>query len=115
LLKNSFSYITDWSQWPAEDYRAFQVVDLNIKNTQLRIITYHGIWSRDKKGTVLTQKACETIKGIAMTVDHSSLICGDFNLFPDTSSMRIFNDSFAILVDAYDIKTTRPPSNELSD
>lgn len=46
-------------------------------------------------------------------VNYPVIITGDFNLFPDTESMTVFKD-FISLVDEYNIKTTRPKSNELS-
>lgn len=41
--------------------------------------------------------------------------CGDFNLFPDTPSMKVFEKSLTSLVDVYKISSTRPSSNEMRD
>ncbi len=113
FVQNHFSYVTDWSHWPKEDYRAFIVADLQLPETKVRIITYHGIWSRDKQGTPLTKQACERIREIATAVAYPCIICGDFNLFPDTESISVLSDTFTSLVDSYNIDTTRPASNEL--
>ncbi len=114
FVQNHFSYITDWSNWPSEDYRAVQVTDLKLPNSDLRVLNYHGIWSKDKKGTELTLQACEIINSLANEVNYPSIICGDFNLFPDTESMAVFTNHKNLL-NEFDIKTTRPDSNELSD
>ncbi len=114
FVQNEFSYVTDWSCWPEDDVRAVQVTDIDLPETKLRILNYHGIWSRDKLGTDLTLQACHKIKQLALEVDYPAIICGDFNLFPDTDSMQVFADQFESLVDTYKIKTTRPQSNELS-
>ena len=115
FVQNHFTYITDWSKWPEEDYRAVQVVDLDINGKELRLLNYHGIWSQDKHGNDKTKQACALIHKMALEVDYPAIICGDFNLFPDTASMTIFSNDFISLVDRYNINTTRPSSNELSD
>jgi endonuclease/exonuclease/phosphatase family metal-dependent hydrolase len=114
FVQNHFSYITDWSNWPTEDYRAVEVIDLDLKTTKLRLLNYHGIWTKDKQGNELAKQACQKIYDLAMEVTYPSIICGDFNLFPTTESIAIFKANFTNLVDTYDIKTTRPASNELS-
>jgi endonuclease/exonuclease/phosphatase family metal-dependent hydrolase len=115
FVQNSFTYITDWSKWPEEDYRGVQVSDLNIEGKKLRLLNYHGIWSKDKMGTDKTLAACKIIKRIALEIDYPAIIVGDFNLFPDTPSISLFKPELISLVDQYDIKTTRPLTNQLND
>lgn len=106
---------TDWSSWPKEQSKAVQVVDLELPNSKkLRVLNYHGIWTREKNGNEMTLKACQKILDLAKEVDYATIIVGDFNLFPDTPSMRVFYNDFTSLVDKYNILTTRPKSNELS-
>ncbi len=115
FVQNQFTYITDWSMWPEEDYRAVQVADIALEpGKKLRLINYHGIWSKDKQGSLKTVQACRIIKDLADEVDYPVIICGDFNLFPDTESMRVLKENYRCLVDEYKIDTTRPKSNELS-
>jgi|GEM_PF-778302 len=115
FVQNHFSYVTDWSRWPDEDYRAVEVVDLQIGESRLRVLNYHGIWSKDKHGTEKTKKACEQIKDLALEVPYPAIICGDFNLFPNTPSIQVFEDDFKNLINDYHIQSTRPQSNELSN
>lgn len=106
--------VTDWSHWPKNQSKAIQVVDLLLSNSkQIRILNYHGIWTREKIGNKETWEACKKINELAKAVDHPVIIVGDFNLFPNTESMRVFKD-FNSLVDIYSIQTTRPESNELN-
>lgn len=115
FVQNHFSLTTDWSKWPEDNSKAAQVIDLKLQNEQkLRVINYHGIWSRYKKDSPLTIKAAKTIKKYAQEVDYPVIICGDFNLFPNTKSMLILKKGLISLVDEFNIKTTRPSSNELS-
>lgn len=115
FVQNHFTYITDWSNWPGEDHRAVQVVDILItENKKLRLLNYHGIWTQHKQGNELTLKACKTIERLALEVDYPVIISGDFNLFPDTPSINVFENKFINLPNRYNIKTTRPSTNELS-
>jgi len=116
FVQGNLSFITNWSSWPKKDNRAVQIADLMIDNNtpNLRVINYHGIWSREKAGNHQTLKANQTIVKHGKAVNYPVLICGDFNLFPNTKSMQILDQEFESLIDKYRIKTTRPHSNELS-
>lgn len=115
FVQGQFTYATDWSYWPEEDYRAVQVVDILIaKNYKLRLLNYHGIWTQHKQGNDLTLDACKKIEKLASEVDYPVIISGDFNLFPDTPSIKVFEKRFINLPNKYNVKTTRPASNELS-
>ncbi|MBI4973110.1 endonuclease/exonuclease/phosphatase family protein [Candidatus Roizmanbacteria bacterium] len=114
FVQNHFTYVTDWSYWPEEDHRAVQVVDILISaNKKLRLLNYHGIWTQHKQGNDLAYKACKKIEKLALEVDYPSIICGDFNLFPETPSIKLFDENFINLPNKYNIMTTRPPTNEL--
>lgn len=119
FVQGHFSYLTNW-KWmadhPGEEPRMVQVADLQFNNLKkLRILNYHGIWSKNKQGTDKTKSACKKLFQITEEVDYPSIICGDFNLFPDTESIKILNNHFKSLVDEYNISRTRPPSNELNN
>lgn len=107
--------VADWTKWPDNQSKAVQVVDLELPNSKkLRILNYHGIWTKEKVGNEKTLQACKKILDLAKEVDYSTIIVGDFNLFPDTPSMQVFYKDFVSLVDTYNILTTRPKNNELS-
>ncbi len=116
FTQQSFSLITEeyWSKWPKDDCKSFQVVDIKINDQKLRVVNYHGIWSQNKQDSELTIKASEKIKQFASGVNYPVIICGDFNLFPNTKSIKILSNSFISLIDKFNIKTTRPKSNELN-
>lgn len=114
FIENHFTYNIDLSRWPEEEYRAVLVTDHIVKGKKLRILNYHGIWSRDKLGSKRTLRANKLIYNLALQAEGEVIICGDFNLFPHTSPMKIFEKNLISLVDKFKIKTTRPASNELS-
>lgn len=115
FLTNKIIKVTDWSTWPKKQSKAVQVADLQLPNSKkLRVLNYHGIWSKEKIGNDQTLKACQKILELAKQVTYPVIIAGDFNLFPDTPSMKVFNEDFISLVNEYNIPTTRPQHNELS-
>lgn len=114
FVQSNFAYRTDFSMWPDEDHRAVLITDHDVHGKKLRILNYHGIWTRNKQGNSKTLEANKKIVELAKNAPGEVIICGDFNLFPDTPSMKQLSEKFESLVDTYHIKTTRPASNELS-
>lgn len=108
FLQGYYSYHSDISS------RAALIIDMKISQKLLRVINYHGIWTKDKQGNRSTLNACKKINELALKALGEVIICGDFNLFPDTESMQVFKGRFLSLVDTHKIKATRPSSNELS-
>ncbi|MBI4652838.1 endonuclease/exonuclease/phosphatase family protein [Candidatus Kuenenbacteria bacterium] len=106
----NFSYNLDVTNWHIEDHgRAVQVVELNVENKRLKILNVHGIWTRDKLGDKRTIAECKYIIEVAMrNSDVPTIIVGDFNLLPETKSISILNRQFKNLIEAYQIKSTRP-------
>ena len=118
FIQHHFSYLTDW-EWmenhPGEEPRMVQIADLELNSRQkLRLINYHGIWSKDKQGNERTKSACRKLIQLTAEVTFPAIICGDFNLFPDTESIKILKEKFSSLVDKYNVSHTRPKTNELS-
>jgi endonuclease/exonuclease/phosphatase family metal-dependent hydrolase len=108
--------ITDWKNWPKCFSTGVQVADLKLHQSKmLRVINYHGIWTKEKVGNPETLKACKKILSLAKRVNYPTIVAGDFNLFPNTPSMQVFYKDFISLVDKYGVITTRPQDNELSD
>lgn len=112
--QNTKIKVLDWSIWPKNQSKAVQVVDIELPDLKkIRILNYHGIWTKEKIGNEETLQACQKINQLAKEVNYPVIIVGDFNLFPDSESMKVFKD-FTSLVDTHNIQTTRPKSNELS-
>ncbi len=116
VQSNQTFAVADWTKWPNSQSKAVQVIDLQLPdNKKLRVLNYHGIWTKEKVGNEETLKACQKLLSLAKEVDYPTIIVGDFNLFPDTPSMQVFYKDFISLVDKHNISTTRPKSNELSN
>jgi endonuclease/exonuclease/phosphatase family metal-dependent hydrolase len=124
IIKKEHQYVkntgniktTDWKNWPKCFSTGVQIADLRLPQSKmLRVINYHGIWTKEKVGNPETLKACKKILSLAKGANYPTIIAGDFNLFPDTPSMKIFYKDFISLVDEFSIITTRPQNNELSN
>lgn len=88
--------------------RAVEQVILQVDKKQLQILNVHGIWNHEKKGDIRTDKQCEFLLKKALEKDIPTILVGDFNLNPKSHSINIINQQFTNLINAYDIKTTRP-------
>ena len=114
LASNEFFYKSyelkrDWTDWEQTDHaRALLIADLKIGGGSLRILNVHGIWTKNKRGDERTIRECEFIMKKAMEKEVPTIVVGDFNLLPDTASIKILDDGLKNLIKDYRVKTTRP-------
>lgn len=73
----------------------------------MQIINIHGIWNKDKIGDERTIKQSEFILS-KIRKDIPVIVVGDFNLLPNTESIKLLNNELINLIDKYYIKSTRP-------
>lgn len=113
----NFSYNCDVTNWHIEDHgRAVQVIELEVNGKLLQILNVHGIWTRDKMGDQRTIEECQYIIEAAMRKkDIATIIVGDFNLLPGTTSISLLNKQFKNLIEEYQIKSTRPDFEDDKD
>lgn len=108
-----YSLVLDWTNFYTDDHpRTVQIVELDVNNKRLQILNLHGLYSRDKQDSEKTIHQCKYILEAAKKKDISTIIAGDFNLFPKTKSIEILSKEFRNLIDEYKIKTTRPHFND---
>jgi hypothetical protein len=66
VTKNTKARVIDWSTWIQNQAKAVQVVDLELPDKKkLRVLNYHGIWTKEKFGNDETLKACKQILDLA--------------------------------------------------
>jgi len=75
----------------------------------LTVINIHGLTGKpdDKLDTPERLQQSRAIKEFALNEKNSVIVCGDFNVLPETESITMFYDSFAELVKKFNISTTR--------
>lgn len=105
---NNYKTYYDATYFKEQDWaRSIQTCILNINGNPLQIINVHGIWTKDKLGDNRTIKQSQFILEHARK-DIPCIIVGDFNLLPNSTSIKILNEQFNNLINLYNIKTTRP-------
>ncbi|MFA6073639.1 MAG: endonuclease/exonuclease/phosphatase family protein [Candidatus Woesearchaeota archaeon] len=112
--KNEFYYrqyelSIDRTNFELEDHpRAIQIVEINVNNNKLHIINVHGTYTKNKKDTERTLIQTQYIISVAKKIDAPLIIVGDFNLSPETKSIKLLTKEFRNLIDEYNINSTRP-------
>ena len=75
---------------------------------KFKIINVHGIWNADNMGDQRTIKQSEFIINEFKKDGIPTIVCGDFNLVPESESVKMFDHYFVNLVNENGVKTTRP-------
>lgn len=105
---NEYRHEYDATEFREKDWcRSIQNAILNINGKELQIINVHGIWNKEKSGDERTIAQSEFILS-KIRNDIPCIIVGDFNLLPNTESIKIINNKMNNLIDKYNIKSTRP-------
>ncbi len=89
--------------------RNIQFVTVQIDHKLITIINFHGLWNgKGKTDTEDRIKQSQNIIAFIQSIEGEVVLCGDFNLLPDTESIRIFENTGLInLIKTNEIKSTR--------
>ncbi len=85
-----------------------QWLSLPVNGKMLTLGNVHGFWTPDGKGDI--PQRIRQSKDMLEFMDAQQgpkILCGDFNLNPDTESVRMIAEKFRDLVKEYGVKTTR--------
>lgn len=81
---------------------------LTVKVGDILVINVHGLWqSGIKTDTEAKIEQSRKILELAKKNEGRKIICGDFNLLPDTKSIQILGDEYKNLIQEYNITKTR--------
>lgn len=89
--------------------RNIQWLKINHDGKKFAVINFHGLWNGQGKGDSddrisQSQKIIDYLK----TLDYEYVLCGDFNLLPDTQSLKMFEEfGLRNLIKEYGITSTR--------
>jgi endonuclease/exonuclease/phosphatase (EEP) superfamily protein YafD len=62
-------------------------------DTPVTVVNFHGLWNgKGKTDTPDRIAQSQNILRFLEGVDGEIILCGDFNLLPDTESLRMFED-----------------------
>jgi len=92
--------------------RGLQQLTLKVTKRDLNIFNYHGIpYPGNKLDTPERIRQTKKILGILKTTKGLVILCGDFNLYPETKSVKLFEKKYKNLIKEFKITKTR---NEVS-
>lgn len=89
--------------------RNIQHITFETPKGHLTVINFHGLWNGQGKGDSPDRIAqTDAIIAFLKTLSNPYVLCGDFNLNPDTESLQKF-EAFGLrnLIKEYDITSTR--------
>jgi len=73
--------------------RNIQFITTELKELPLTVINFHGLWNgQGKNDSDDRLDQSKKIKEFIETLQGNILLCGDFNLLPDTQSIKILED-----------------------
>lgn len=89
--------------------RNVQFVEIKIGSTSYTILNFHGLWNGNGKTDSEDRlEQSRNIVGFLNTREGEVVFCGDFNLLPDTESIRIIERTgMRNLVIEYGVNSTR--------
>ena len=89
--------------------RSIQYVTIATDTKPLMVINFHGLWNG--KGKTDTEDRIQQSKNIlefTSKLDGEYVLCGDFNLLPDTESLKLFEAAgLRNLIKEYKVSSTR--------
>lgn len=88
--------------------RNLQWVECKLNGTIFSVLNVHGLWNgRGKKDTPERLIQSQRIRQFMDTINTPKILCGDFNLRPDTESMHILEQGMVNLITKNNIRSTR--------
>jgi endonuclease/exonuclease/phosphatase family metal-dependent hydrolase len=111
FFHKEYKKVSDWKEmnFYTEDHgRALQTVELDCNGKKLCIMNIHGIWTADKIGDSRTIAEINFILNKCSDNDTPTIVAGDFNLLPETDSIKLIDNKMTNLISQNEIQTTRP-------
>jgi endonuclease/exonuclease/phosphatase family metal-dependent hydrolase len=85
-----------------------QWVECESNNQTYSILNVHGLWNgRGKSDTPDRIAQSMRIRHFMDTINTPKILCGDFNLRPNTQSMHIIEEGMTNLITANKVRSTR--------
>lgn len=83
-------------------------VDVVCGGETISILNVHGLWNgKGKTDTPERIEQSRRIRNFMDSVKGRQIICGDFNLLPETESLSILEEGMRNLVKEYNVASTR--------
>lgn len=88
--------------------RNLQWIECNINSKIMTLLNVHGLWNgAGKTDSPARISQSQRIRDFVDTLNTPKILCGDFNLRPDTESIRILENGMNNLVNQFNVTSTR--------
>ena len=88
--------------------RILQWIKCRVDDQVYAVMNVHGLWNgKGKTDTEERLSQSNKIKEFMATVDARKILCGDFNLKPDTQSLKMLAHNMHDLIDSHRVTSTR--------
>ena len=88
--------------------RNLQWLTCRIDDQNYAIMNVHGLWNgQGKTDTPARIAQSQKIRDFMDTIDTPKILCGDFNLRPDTESLKMLENDMNNLIKQHNINSTR--------
>jgi endonuclease/exonuclease/phosphatase family metal-dependent hydrolase len=88
--------------------RNLQYIQFTRDNKKFTICHFHGLWTGGgKTDTLYRIEQSKKVKAFLDHVQGAKVLCGDFNLLPNTESIKILEEGMRNLIKEYKINSTR--------
>lgn len=82
--------------------------EIGVGEKQLSVLNVHGLWNgKGKTDTPERIEQSKRIRDFMDSVKGSTVVCGDFNLLPETESLSILSKDMQDLVRIHNVTSTR--------
>jgi endonuclease/exonuclease/phosphatase family metal-dependent hydrolase len=96
--------------------RNLQYIQFRRNSKHFTIVSLHGLWNGKGKTDSLERfEQSRKIKAFLENVSGAKILCGDFNLLPDTQSLALLEQEMRNLVKEYSVTSTRSQFYKKSD
>lgn len=114
---NNYKTNYDATHFKEKDWaRSILTAIINLQNDKkLKIINVHGIWNATRMGDERTVAQSEFIISELLKDKIPTIVVGDFNLLPESPSIKIMEKHLTNLSVKYKLQTTRPEKDMVVD
>jgi endonuclease/exonuclease/phosphatase family metal-dependent hydrolase len=114
VLEEGELFVYKYKGWSSSENKHFfpkniQYIKTKVNNKEITIVNFHGHWTgKGKSDTEDRLLQSENIISFLKSIEKPYVLCGDFNLLPDTESVKKFEDfGLRNLIKEYNITSTR--------
>jgi len=112
FIKNNIALIDEggfYTHSPVTNHSGiFQYLKVRMGGEKFTVGNLHGLWQPSgKRDTLERLEQSKMIKEFYKNQSGKKILCGDFNLRPETKCISILEEDFVNLIKVYGIKSTR--------